>query len=165
MKKVSVCIIAACVLCAAGCSRSKNPEAAIAEQAGLLEEMLQVKILPNKTVFPDFVTGQRLEGYEILAQGCAADLPAKAGSYSAFCGAWFGQLARNGWQPDTRYNADGPYGTVRGYYSGDLLLIASARWTASPGCLPDDEPVELSSVPLEKQLYTVSAVIVQRSRK
>jgi hypothetical protein len=110
-------------------------------------------VIGNNAPFQDYVTGKSGTSCQLTAMGTGVDFE----SPWAVADAVKEMLAGRGWQPDIRYQADGPTGTGVGFRKDNRLCLLSVNWQPSPDVdCPDDWPLSACNLAPQQQLYELN---------
>ena len=110
-------------------------------------------VIVNNVPFQDYVSGKSRASCQLAASGTGLEFE----SPWVVAGAVTEMLAGRGWQPDIRYQADGPTGTGVGFRKDSSLCLLSVNWQPSPDVdCPVDWPLSACNLTPEQQLYELT---------
>jgi len=110
-------------------------------------------VIVNKVPFHDYVSGKSGTSCQLTANGTGLDFE----SPWAVADAVKEMLAGQGWQPDIRYQADGPTGTGVGFRKDSSLCLLSVNWQPSPDVdCPADWPLSACNLTPAQRLYELT---------
>jgi hypothetical protein len=129
------------------------PPAACEALRDSMAAALRVEVTINETSFTDYVNNLTGTGCQIVATGTGADFS----NFVDVATELQSNLEAQGWVQDQRYIADGPTGTLSGFWQDDQLCLLESGWEPAEGVdCPADQPISACQIPPEQQLYTIS---------
>lgn len=100
--------------------------------------------------FTDPVSGEKGMGCTMTATGTGAKFASPTNVMDKLKSTFIG------WNEDSRYQADGPTGTAKGFTRDSGLLLVNVEWEPAPSAkCPSDRPISDCDLKPEQQLYTI----------
>jgi len=114
-------------------------------------EALQVEVALTATSFRDINAGVERSGCQLTSKGTGAQFT----DFTVVSNQVADVLARQGWS-EAQPLADGPTGTVLGFYKDGAVAQVTVEWQPAPSAsCPADQPIAACELLPEQRLYTI----------